>query len=118
MIYPFKKMVGKQPADRVENIVLVPHLFPGSDGPNAYWKNFEWGPALQDGANQTGQPYSGEFFFVETVNYLSVNHEVAPKEDAYGYGGVEGCTDCHTGGQVDFTLLGCTGDPLDGGDCP
>ncbi|MDH4029707.1 MAG: tetrathionate reductase family octaheme c-type cytochrome [Chromatiales bacterium] len=120
MIYPFKQMFGKQPADAINDIVLVPHLFPGSDGPNAYWKTFEWGPALQDGADQTGQPYSGEYTFVETVNYLSVNHEVAPKEEAYGYGGVEAgaCTDCHGAGQIDFTLLGCTDDPFTGGDCP
>jgi hypothetical protein len=118
MIYPFKEMPGKQPADAVNNIILVPHLFPGSDGPNAYWKLFDWDLALQDGAAQTGQPYSGEFTFVETVMYLSVNHEVAPREQAYGFGGLEGCADCHFNGQIDWIKLGCTGDPVSGGNCP
>jgi len=118
MIYPFKKMPGKQPADGVNNIILVPHLYPGSDGDNAYWKLTDWNLALQDGANQTGQPYSGDVTFVETVMYLSVNHEVAPKAQAYGYGGVEGCTDCHTGDQIDWNALGWSADPITGGKRP
>jgi octaheme c-type cytochrome (tetrathionate reductase family) len=119
MIYPFKEMPGKQPADAVNNIILVPHLYPGSDGPNGYWKFFDWDLALQDAAAQTGQPYSGQHTFVDTVMYLSVNHEIAPKEQAYGYGGVESCSDCHGGDQIDWTKLGCTGDPtVTGNDCP
>ncbi len=118
MIYPFKEMPGKQPADAVNDIILVPHLYPGSDGPNGYWKLFDWDLALQDGAAQTGQPYSGQHTFVETVMYLSVNHEVAPKEQAYGSGGVESCRDCHGGEQIDWTKLGWDGDPFEGGNRP
>ena len=47
--------------------------------------------------------------------YLSVNHEVAPKEQAYGF---NGCEDCHTNNQIDWSELGYTGDPVDGGTCP
>ncbi len=119
MIYPFKEMIGKQVADANNNTVMIPHLFGKQSGPNPYWGTWDWNLALQDAEDYpTGQEYSGEHTFVDTVMYLSVNHEVAPPEQAYGYGGVEGCMDCHTGGQIDFTLLGCTGDPLEGGDCP
>ena len=36
-----------------------------------------------------GQPYSGEFDFVETQMLWPINHMVAPKEDALG------CASCH-----------------------
>jgi len=110
-IYPFKKMIGNQPADANNNTVLVPHLFGSKGGPNPYWGNWNWDLALQDGAAYTGQTYSGEFQFVDTVMYLTVNHEVAPKEQAYGYGGTGSCSDCHAGGQIDWTELGWTAEP-------
>ncbi len=110
-IYPFKKMVGNQPADANNNTVLVPHLFGTKGGPNAYWGNWNWDLALQDGALYTGQTYSGEYQFVDTVMYLTVNHEVAPKEQAYG---INGCGDCHGDSRIDWTELGWTGDPIQG----
>jgi octaheme c-type cytochrome (tetrathionate reductase family) len=110
MIYPFKKMIGNQPADANNNTVLVPHLFGTKTGPNPYWGKFDWNLALQDGAAYTGQTYSGEYQFVDTVMYLTVNHEVAPKEQAYGMHGT--CTDCHGGNQIDWTELGWTDEPV------
>jgi hypothetical protein len=110
-IYPFKKMIGNQPADANNNTVLVPHLFGSKGGPNPYWGNWNWDLALQDGAAYTEQTYSGEFLFVDTVMYLTVNHEVAPKEQAYGYDGTTSCGDCHTGGKIDWTELGWTDEP-------
>ena len=110
-IYPFKKMVGNQPADANNNKVLVPHLFGTKGGPNPYWGNWNWDLALQDGALYTGQTYSGAYQFVPTVMYLTVNHEVAPKEQAYGYTGNISCGDCHNGGQIDWTELGWTDEP-------
>ena len=110
-IYPFKKMIGNQPADLNNNTVLVPHLFGTKGGPNPYWGNWDWDLALQDGALYTGQTYSGEFQFVPTVMYLTVNHEVAPKEQAYGFTGTTSCADCHTGNQIDWTELGWTAEP-------
>lgn len=115
MIYPFKLMTGNQPVDTKNKIVLVPHLFPGKGGPNPYWKKFDWGLALQDGANYTGQNYSGEYGFVETEMLLSVNHEIAPAENALGMGGYEGCLDCHDDGMVDWEALGWTKNPARGG---
>jgi len=113
MIYPFKRMIGNQPADAANNKVLVPHLFGSKGGPNPYWGTWDWNLALQDGAAYTGEPYSGEYFFIDTVMYLSVNHEVAPAEMAYGYGG--DCLDCHADGQIDWSLLGYDGNPFPNG---
>ncbi|MCB9916681.1 MAG: tetrathionate reductase family octaheme c-type cytochrome [Planctomycetes bacterium] len=114
MIYPFKKMVGNQVADTVNQRVMVPHLFGTKGGPNAYWGHYDWDLALQDAAAKLGIPYSGTFGFVDTVMYLGVNHEIAPKEAALGSGG---CFDCHgsSGGEsiLDWSELGRT-DPLGG----
>lgn len=116
MIYPFKKMVGNQVADANNNTMLVPHLFGLKGGDNPYWGKYDWDLALRDGAAYTGQPYSGEFEFVDTVMYLTVNHEIAPKEEALGMDG--NCLNCHFLGQIDWTELGWTGDPADGGERP
>jgi len=116
MIYPFKKMIGNQPADANNNTILVPHLFGSAGGPNAYWGKFDWNLALQDGAAVTGQTYTGAYDFVDTVMYLSVNHEVAPPEQAYGMD--DACGDCHFGDQIDWAELGWSGDPVDGGTRP
>jgi octaheme c-type cytochrome (tetrathionate reductase family) len=116
MIYPFKKMIGNQPADAGNQTILVPHLFGTAGGPNAYWGKYDWNLALQDGAAATGQTYTGAFEFVDTEMYLSVNHEVAPKEQAYGMDGA--CGDCHLGNQIDWAALGWSGDPAAGGTRP
>jgi len=114
MIYPFKKMIGNQPADVGFRRILVPHLFGTAGGPTPFWGNWDWVAALTEGAVATEQPFSGEVGFVHTEMYLSVNHEVAPKEMAYGYD--NGCTDCHFENQIEWTALGWTGDPADGGE--
>jgi len=116
MIYPFKKMVGNQVADANNNTMLVPHLFGLKGGPNPYWAKYDWDLALQDGAAYTGQTYSGEYEFVDTVMYLTVNHEVAPKEQALGKDSA--CADCHAAGQIDWTGLGYDDDPFLGGERP
>ncbi len=116
MIYPFKKMIGNQPADAGNQTILVPHLFGAAGGPNAYWGKFDWNLAIQDGAAATGQTYSGAFEFVDTEMYLSVNHEVSPKEQAFGMDGA--CGDCHTGDQIDWVELGWSDDPILGGTRP
>jgi hypothetical protein len=104
-IHPFKVMEGVQGADPVNRTILVPHLFPGPAGPGAYWKNWDWAAAFREGMDYAGLPYSGSFEWVRTEMYLSINHEVAPKEDALS------CGDCHNGG-IDFTALGYDGDPM------
>ena len=47
--------------------------------------------------------------------YLTVNHEIAPGEASLGAGG---CTDCHAGDKYDWTELGWTADPVEGGTRP
>jgi octaheme c-type cytochrome (tetrathionate reductase family) len=112
MIYPYKLMTGNQPADKVNKTVLVPHLFGTAGGPNAFWTKFDWALALQDGAAYTGQTFSGQYEFVDTTMLLKVDHEVAPKEAAYGLG--NDCTDCHFNGQIDWQALGWPSDPVSG----
>ncbi len=116
MIYPFKKMIGNQVADLNNRTMLVPHLFGMKGGPNPYWAKYDWNLALQDGAAYTGQTYSGAYEFVDTYMYLTVNHEVAPKEQAFGNGG--NCGDCHGENKIDWAGLGWTDDPVLGGTRP
>ena len=115
-IYPFKKMIGNQPADANNNTMLVPHLFGGKGGANPYWAKYDWNLALADGAAYTGQTYTGAYEFVDTVMYLTVNHEVAPKEQALGMD--SNCGDCHISGVIDWTELGWSDDPVLGGTRP
>jgi len=117
MIYPFKMMIGNQPVDPNTRTVLVPHLFGLAGGPNPYWGKWDWNAALSDGAARTGQNYSGTYTFATTEMLLSVNHEVAPAEQALGMGGINGgCLDCHTTDVIDWQSLGWSGDPLKGGE--
>ncbi len=103
-IYPFKVMYGRQPADTVNKRLIVPHLFGSAAGPNAYWGSYNWALALQEGAAYSGVPFSGTYGFPNTVTYLRVSHEIAPKERALM------CESCH--GQTWFwSQLGIT-DPL------
>ena len=110
-------MKGNQVVDPETKTVMAPHLFGTDGGPNPYWGKWNWNDALIDGAAVTGQDYSGTYKFADTTMLLSVNHEVAPAENALGNGIVpDSCMDCHqTAGLVDWAALGWTGDPLDGG---
>ncbi|MDX2507204.1 MAG: tetrathionate reductase family octaheme c-type cytochrome [Gammaproteobacteria bacterium] len=117
MIYPFKKMIGNQVAGENEDdedneyyTMLVPHLFKKTDDlPNPYWGVYDWDLALQDAAGYTGQFYSGYFEFVDTVMLLTVNHEIAPKENSLGMN--NDCSDCHAEGLIDWPALGLAEDP-------
>ena len=103
-ISPFKKLAGRQPADTVNKRLLVPHLFGDGPGPNPYWAKFEWDRSIAEGTAYSGQPYSGQYGFANTVAYFSINHEVAPKEAALR------CNDCH-GDEGFFKALGYDKDP-------
>jgi hypothetical protein len=120
-IYPFKKMTGNQPFDAVDKTVLVPHLWGTVTGPNPYWGKYNWDAALRDASNYSAtlttygafQQYNGSYVFADTVMLLKVDHEVAPKEMAYGLNNA--CADCHFSNQIEWTALGWTRDPADGG---
>ncbi len=99
-IYPFKVHMGKQPMDSEYKYLLVPHLYKG------LWSHYDWEKALVEGAKGSNLPYSGKYEFVSTAFYGSINHEVAPKEQALK------CNDCHFGGKrLNWTALGYKGDP-------
>lgn len=87
-IWPVKLFQGKQPYDKVHNTLLVPQVALPND--TAFWFNFDWPKALQAGADASGQPYSGEFDFVDTTMTWPITHMVAPKEQAVG------CNECHS----------------------
>ena len=104
-IYPFKVMKGKQPYDKVANIIAVPKLF----GKTGFWKNgFDWNSALEQGMKSVGMEYSGEYGFAETEAWWRINHMVAPKEDALN------CKACHSkegNTRMDWKALGYETDP-------
>ncbi|RMF85533.1 MAG: tetrathionate reductase family octaheme c-type cytochrome [Planctomycetota bacterium] len=104
-LYPFKRFIGRQIADTTEKRMIVPHLFGMGPGPNPFWAKFDWGLAAEEGAAYAGQPFSGDWGFVNTVSYLSINHEVAPADQALS------CEDCH--GVASFWEEIGIEDPLD-----
>ncbi len=84
-IYPFKVMGGRQAADAKHNYLLVPHLA----GPDGYWETLDWEKTFSLGMDAAKLPYSGQYKWVDTVMYLSLNHEVLPKQFALS------CVQCH-----------------------
>ncbi|MDF1525937.1 MAG: tetrathionate reductase family octaheme c-type cytochrome [bacterium] len=101
-IFPFKKFTGKQAIDSKFKYLLIFQSYGG------LWSHYDWEKALQAGAETAGLPYSGKFTFVSTESYGSINHEVAPKEQALQ------CGDCHFGRdkRLDWEALGYEGDPM------
>ena len=97
-IYPFKEMTGLQPVDAANGTILVPHLF-GPGDPTAYWTSYDWDTSLASGALAAGQTYTGSYDWIKTVQYLSINHEVAPRTEALG---AASCDDCHGGNDKNF----------------
>jgi octaheme c-type cytochrome (tetrathionate reductase family) len=100
-IYPYKYYTGTQPMDSKYRYLSAFQQY------GALWVDYNWEKALQGGAKGSGLPYSGKYQFVKTVSYLSVAHEVAPKEQALQ------CGECHMGGKrLDWKALGYKGDPM------
>jgi octaheme c-type cytochrome (tetrathionate reductase family) len=102
-IYPFKYFTGKTPYDTVNNVMVIPNLFPNSpEDVDAYWKSYDWDKAIASGMTYAGLEYSGEYGFVDTVFMWVQNHQVAPAANAVQ------CEECHTadGGRLDFAALG------------
>lgn len=119
-IYPFKVMVGKQPAHKTEHYMIIPNVF----GPQGFWTlvpaadeydadtvRQNWTDALDRGRKAAGGPAgtiedigADDWEFVHTAMFLSTNHEVAPKSQALQ------CMDCHGNSEFDFRALGYTCD--------
>ncbi|MEZ4526387.1 MAG: tetrathionate reductase family octaheme c-type cytochrome [Desulfobacterales bacterium] len=87
-ISPFKIHRGKQPYDKINKTLLIPHLF-GKPDSDAYWVKFDWKLALESGMKHAGQKFSGEYDFVETSYVYPTTHMVAPKDH------VVNCGECH-----------------------
>ena len=100
-IFPFKVLAGNQPMDSVNKYLLIPQTH------GELFDHYDWQQALTEGSKGSGLPYSGKFRFVKTVSYGSINHEVAPRENALR------CNACHDGGKrLDWKSLGYKGDPM------
>ena len=102
-LYPYKVMRGKQIYDSKNNYLIVPYLWGG------YWKDFDWNKASEVGMEKAGMEYSGEYGWVETEMFWSLNHMVAPKEQALK------CTNCHSKGKnkrINWEELGFEGDQM------
>lgn len=90
-LYPVKPFEGVQPYDPVNNVLIIPHLFPyGPDDTTALWKGWDVDVAYAQGMEDAEIDYSGEYDYVETVMYWPVTHMVAPADDALT------CVSCHT----------------------
>ena len=87
-IFPVKVFRGRQPVDTANRTLAVPHL--AGRKRDAYWRGYEWEPALAAGMEAAGLAFSGAFDFAETRMLRPINHMVAPAEDALA------CVDCHT----------------------
>jgi octaheme c-type cytochrome (tetrathionate reductase family) len=102
-LWPFKVHRGKQPYDRDNNYLLVPHVH-GSEG---FWSVFDWPVALQIGAQVIGLPYSGNFDFAPTEMFFPLSHMVTTPDRALV------CRDCHgERGRLDWQALGYEHDPI------
>jgi octaheme c-type cytochrome (tetrathionate reductase family) len=89
-IVPVKTHRAKQIYDPVTRMLIQPQLFAAAKGEGAFWRDFDWQRAAENGMRSVGLPYSGRYAFVETRMTWPVNHMVAPKEQALT------CTQCHT----------------------
>lgn len=93
-IWPFKVMHGKQPYDKKNDLLAIPHLAGEDD--TSYWANHDWTKAVATGMKAADLPFSGEVGFVQTRYYWPIQHMVAPKEQALQ------CNDCHRkGGRLE-----------------
>jgi octaheme c-type cytochrome (tetrathionate reductase family) len=106
-ISPFKTHRGKQPYDKINKTLLIPHLF-GKKGSGAYWADWDWKKALESGANKAGTKFSGEFDFVETAYVFPITHMVAPKDQSLT------CSECHS--KTDSRLANLKGFYMPGRD--
>lgn len=103
-IYPFKVHRGIQPYDAVNDYFIQPNLV----GDEGYWTIFDWDIAMQNGADDTGFDFSGEYGFARSDMYWPLEHMVAPAGEALQ------CTMCHSdAGRLDWRALGYDADPMD-----
>ncbi len=111
-IIPVKISRSLQPFDQTTRRIIQPKLFGTKKGDGGYWEDFNWDRAAREGMAIVGQPYSGNFGFIETQMIWPVNHMVSVKAEAVP------CGECHTrnhsrlAGLRDFYLPGRDYSPL------
>jgi octaheme c-type cytochrome (tetrathionate reductase family) len=88
VIFPFKRMRGKQAYDAINNYLIQSNVY-GPEGDTALWSNYDWDKALAAGMAASNVPYSGKFGFVETEMWWPTTHMVAPANEALQ------CDSCH-----------------------
>ena len=88
-IWPVKVHRGKQIYDSKNLTLIQPKLWDKEEGEGAYWKDFDWDRASELGMAYIGQEYSGEYDFIETEMYWTLNHMVSPAEQSLS------CKECH-----------------------
>jgi octaheme c-type cytochrome (tetrathionate reductase family) len=87
-IYPFKIHSGKQPFDKEKKKIIIPKLF-GPKESGAYWANWDWLKASENGMAVMGADFSGKIDFIETETYWPITHMVTTKEKSLS------CEECH-----------------------
>lgn len=107
-IIPVKIHRGKQLYDPVNQTLIQPKLAGKEHGAGAFWKDFDWNRAAEEGMESIGLEYSGQYAFAETEMTWPINHMVAPKEQSLG------CADCHT--SQNSRLAGLSGFYMPGRD--
>jgi hypothetical protein len=83
-----KRFEGKQPYDKLNKTLVVPHVAGEDDA--AYWKNLNWDRAITAGMQSAGAPYSGQYGFLRSDMLWPQTHMVVPAKDALS------CESCHS----------------------
>ncbi|WP_168733019.1 tetrathionate reductase family octaheme c-type cytochrome [Aliigemmobacter aestuarii] len=107
-IWPFKRMEGRQAYDTQLNTFVYTQVY-GPQTASAFWTNFDWEKSIKAAMDYVGQPYSGEFDFVDTYMYWPITHMVAPADEALQ------CDSCHA---RNARLAGITGVYIPGSTLP
>lgn len=111
-IIPVKIHRTRQPYDPVYQRLIQPHLYGATKGEGAFWKDFDWARAAEEGMKAARLPYSGTYAFANTQMTWPINHMVSPREKTVA------CSECHTrensrlAGLTDFYMPGRDSHPL------
>lgn len=107
-IIPVKIHRGKQIYDTDNKYLIQPKTVSVTAGDGAYWKEFNWTRAAEEGMKAAGLPFSGNYGFIETEMVWPINHMVSPKSQTVG------CAECHV--RAGGRLAGLTGFYIPGRD--
>lgn len=93
-IYPWQRINSTVIADAATGMPLPLEI-------SVYAVTGDPGAAAAKGAAEARQPYSGKWKAIQQTMLVSVNHQVAPKDEALK------CGDCHdSNGRIDLKTLG------------